>query len=190
MSPEWSRPTSSSPSPRDIFSQSLGWSAARSFWLPTIFLFFPLQLAPLNEYYFENIPDEAYLCRTAGYSGPASAARPLLLGVELDVAAPSWTRQTLFFLTTISALFWVNTVHFLLYIYPWSISKWHLTLCDLMHWSPLGSSFHDILRQEYWSGLPFPPPGDFPDLGVKTAFFTSPTLPGRFLTTVPPCKAV
>ena len=25
-------------------------------------------------------------------------------------------------------------------------------------------------RQEYWSGLPFPPPGDLPDLGIKPVF--------------------
>ena len=35
-------------------------------------------------------------------------------------------------------------------------------------------------RQEYWSGLPFPPPGDLPDLGVEP---TSPALTGRFFTT-------
>ena len=35
-------------------------------------------------------------------------------------------------------------------------------------------------RQEYWSGLPFPPPGDFPDLGIKPM---SPTLAGGFFTT-------
>jgi len=23
-------------------------------------------------------------------------------------------------------------------------------------------------RQEYWSGLPFPPPGDLPNPGIKT----------------------
>ena len=32
-------------------------------------------------------------------------------------------------------------------------------------------------RQKYWSGLPFPPPGDFPDPGIKSA---SPALAGRF----------
>ena len=32
-------------------------------------------------------------------------------------------------------------------------------------------------RQEYWRGLPFPPPGDFPNPGIKTA---SPVLAGRF----------
>ena len=35
-------------------------------------------------------------------------------------------------------------------------------------------------RQEYWSGLPFPSPGDLPDLGIKPA---SPALAGGFLTT-------
>ena len=25
-------------------------------------------------------------------------------------------------------------------------------------------------RQEYWGGLPFPPPGDLPDPGIKPAF--------------------
>ena len=28
-------------------------------------------------------------------------------------------------------------------------------------------------RQEYWSGLPFPPPGDLPDAGIK---LTSPCI--------------
>ena len=41
------------------------------------------------------------------------------------------------------------------------------TLCDPMDCSPPGSSVHGILRQEYWRGLPCPPPGDFPDPGIK-----------------------
>ena len=36
--------------------------------------------------------------------------------------------------------------------------------------------------------LPFPPPGDLPDPGIKPAFYASPALAGRFLTTVPPGK--
>ena len=36
-----------------------------------------------------------------------------------------------------------------------------------MDCSPLGSSVHGFPRQEYWSGLPFPSPGDRPDPGVK-----------------------
>ena len=39
-----------------------------------------------------------------------------------------------------------------------------------------------ISRQEYWSGLPFPPPGDLPDLGIKPASLLSPVLAGRFFT--------
>ena len=38
-------------------------------------------------------------------------------------------------------------------------------------------------RQEYWSGLPLPPPGDLPDPGIKPVFLVSPALVGRFLTT-------
>ena len=41
-------------------------------------------------------------------------------------------------------------------------------------------------RQEYWSGLPFPAPGDLPNPGIKPASFSSPALAGRFFTTEPP----
>ena len=47
---------------------------------------------------------------------------------------------------------------------------------------PLSMGFS---RQEYWSGLPFPPPGDLPDPGIGLA---SPALAGRFLTIEPPGK--
>ena len=39
----------------------------------------------------------------------------------------------------------------------------------------------EFSRQEHWSGLPFPPPGDLPDPGIKPTSPTSPTLAGRFL---------
>ena len=35
-------------------------------------------------------------------------------------------------------------------------------------------------RREYWSGLPFPSPGDFPDPGIEPM---SPALANRFFTT-------
>ena len=41
------------------------------------------------------------------------------------------------------------------------------TLCDSMDCSPPGSSVHEFSRQEYWSGLPCPPPGDLPDPGTE-----------------------
>ena len=31
-------------------------------------------------------------------------------------------------------------------------------------------------RQEHWSGLPFPPPGDLPDLGIEPMSYVSPVL--------------
>ena len=42
------------------------------------------------------------------------------------------------------------------------------TLCDLLYGSPPGSCVHGIFfRQESWSGLPFPSPGDLPDPGIE-----------------------
>ena len=37
-------------------------------------------------------------------------------------------------------------------------------------------------KQEYWSGLPFPSPGDLPHSGTETVSPASPALAGRFLT--------
>ena len=46
--------------------------------------------------------------------------------------------------------------------------------------APLSMGFS---RQEYWSGLPFPSPGDLPDPGIEPM---SPVLAGGFFTTEPP----
>ena len=59
------------------------------------------------------------------------------------------------------------------------------TLCDPMDCSPPASSIYGIFRQEYWSGLPFPSPGDLPDPGIEPASLMSPASAGRFLTTGP-----
>ena len=45
-----------------------------------------------------------------------------------------------------------------------------------------GSSFHGILQQEFWNGLPCPPPGDLPDPGIEPTTLMSPALAGRFFT--------
>ena len=52
-----------------------------------------------------------------------------------------------------------------------------------MDCSPPGFSVHGILQQEYWSGLPCPPPGDLPDPGIKPASLMSPALAGKFFAT-------
>ena len=60
-------------------------------------------------------------------------------------------------------------------------------LCDpvdfIDHQAPLSMEFS---RQEYWSGLPFPTPGDLPNPEIKPESLVSPALAGRFFTTVPP----
>ena len=49
--------------------------------------------------------------------------------------------------------------------------------------APLSMGFP---RQEYWSGLPLPAPGDLPDPGIEPTF---PALAGGFFTTVPRGKS-
>ena len=55
---------------------------------------------------------------------------------------------------------------------PWTVA----------HQAPLSMRFP---RQEYWSGLPFPSPGNLPNLVIQPA---SPALAGGFFTTEPPEK--
>ena len=57
----------------------------------------------------------------------------------------------------------------------------HLTLCDPIDYSPPSSMPMGFSRQEYWSGLPYPPPGDLPTLGIEPASPVSPVLASRFL---------
>ena len=61
-----------------------------------------------------------------------------------------------------------------------------LTLCDLMavaHQAPPSTGFS---RQEYWSGLPFPSPGDLPNPGIEAG---SPALQVDALPCKPPGKS-
>ena len=47
------------------------------------------------------------------------------------------------------------------------------------HQAPLSMGFS---RQEHWSGLPFPPPGDLPNPGNEPESLTSPALAGELFT--------
>ena len=53
---------------------------------------------------------------------------------------------------------------------PWTVA----------HQAPLSMRFS---RQEHWSGLPFPPPGDLPNPGIEPS---SPALTGGFFTPTEP----
>ena len=59
------------------------------------------------------------------------------------------------------------------------------TLCDHMDGSPPGSPSLGFSRQEHWSGLPCPPPGDLPNLWIESR---SPTLQVDFLPSESPGK--
>ena len=59
-----------------------------------------------------------------------------------------------------------------LFVTPWTVARQ----------APLSTGFP---RREYWSGLPFPSPGDLPYPGIEPV---SPALAGRFFTTEPPGK--
>ena len=61
------------------------------------------------------------------------------------------------------------------------------TLWAVVWQVPLSMGFS---RQEYWSGLPCPPPGHLPDPGIKPASPASPALAGRFFTTESPGNPV
>ena len=60
-----------------------------------------------------------------------------------------------------------------LFAMPWTVA----------HQAPLSMRFS---RQEYWSGLPFPSPGDLPNPGIKPGFSA---LQAESLPSEPPGKA-
>ena len=63
---------------------------------------------------------------------------------------------------------------FQLFEAPWTVA----------HQAPPSMGFS---RQEYWSGLPFPSPGDLPDPGIEPR---SPALQADALTSEPPGKPI
>ena len=70
-------------------------------------------------------------------------------------------------------------------VHTCSVAQLCLTLCDpqtVANQAPLSMGFP---KQEYWSGLLLPSPGELPDPGMKPA---SPALAGGFFTAEPPGK--
>ena len=67
--------------------------------------------------------------------------------------------------------------HVQFFVTPWTVA----------HQAPLSVGFS---RQEYWSGLPFPPPGDLPDSGIEPeSLFKSPASASDSLPLMPPWEA-
>ena len=60
--------------------------------------------------------------------------------------------------TSTSLLLFKSLSHVLLFVTPWTVA----------HQVPLSMGFP---KQEYWSGLTFPPPGDIPNPGIKPSLY-------------------
>ena len=73
---------------------------------------------------------------------------------------------------------------------PFSCSVAQLCFTRSDSWTVARQAFlsTDISRQEYWSGLPFPPAGALSDPGIKPKSSAAPALAGGFFTTVPSGK--
>ena len=65
--------------------------------------------------------------------------------------------------------------HVQLCVTPWTVTRQ----------APLSIRFP---RQEYWNGLPFPPPGDLPNPRIQLKPLTTPALAGRYFTSKSPGK--
>ena len=63
-----------------------------------------------------------------------------------------------------------------------------LIFCDPLDCACQAPPLMGFPRQEYWSWLPFPFPGDLPNPGIEQVSPASPVLAGGFLTTAPPGK--
>ena len=65
------------------------------------------------------------------------------------------------------------------------------TFCEPMDCSHQPPPSMEFSRQECWSGLPFPSPGDLPNPGIEPTCAASPVLAGKFFTTTePPGKSL
>ena len=64
-----------------------------------------------------------------------------------------------------------------------SVTQWFLTLGDPVDFSRLLCPWNSPGKNTHKSGLPCPPPGYLPNLGIKPASVMSPALAGGFFTT-------
>ncbi|CAI9155108.1 unnamed protein product [Rangifer tarandus platyrhynchus] len=107
--------------------------------------------------------------------------------VETDPCEQSESREAIFWLRDphalhLALLFFQMVVMITTWciLSPFSLARLFVTLWTVAHQTPLSMGFS---RQEYWSGLPRPPPEDLPDPGIEPASLMSPALAGRFFTT-------
>ena len=97
-----------------------------------------------------------------------------------------------FALVIIAVLQWfgkkkVVLLYFACVLSCFSCVQLFVTLWTVARQVPLSMGFS---RQEYWSGLPCPPPGDLPDPGTKLVSLMSLAFTRRFFTTIATWKAL
>ena len=73
-------------------------------------------------------------------------------------------------------------VRFMIYVLCAQLLQLCLALYNSMDCSPQASLSMRFSRQEYWSGLPYPPPGSLPNPGIEFRYLTSPALASSFFT--------
>ena len=93
-----------------------------------------------------------------------------LLWITMPTWFLHWLMSKIKSLTYICACTLSRFSHVQLFETPWTIARQ----------APLTMGFS---RQEYWSGLPSPPPGDLPTPGIEPASLSSSAVAGRFFTT-------
>ena len=72
---------------------------------------------------------------------------------------------------------WFKNRHYRVYHTCFIHVRLFATLWAVAHQAPLSMGFS---RQEYWSGLPCPPPRGLPDPGIEPMSLISPALVGKF----------
>ena len=94
---------------------------------------------------------------------------------KIQLLAPTWVNK--------SRNSWQNRPPESIFVKLVCVRAKFLSDCALLrpvaHQAPLSMEFS---RQEYWSGWPYPPPGDLPDPGIKLVSLMSHALAGGFFT--------
>ena len=137
--------------------------------------------------FFSVVQSCLTLCDSMDYSSPGSSAHGFLQARILEwVVIPfsrrfsllrDWTRVS----CIVSRLFTIwTTCYFAPVCKVLSVISNSATLWTIARQTPLPTGFS---RQEYWSGLPYPTPGDLPNPGIEPTSPLSLALAGRFFTT-------
>ena len=79
---------------------------------------------------------------------------------------------------------WLKVRYHIVEVKESEVAQSCLTLWTIAHQAPLSMGFS---RQEYWSGLLFPSPGDLPNLGTEPG---SPALQADASSSEPPGKPI